>query len=111
MVTRITANDLDTTADLRFRLNADVCEAKSERGILVKQVDFDCASAFDLDDDGVLKIAKVIDRETVESFNIGIIVEDAASNTGPQTAQGIYQFFIDRNTISSTKVLTYLRQL
>lgn len=89
VVTRIAANDLDTTADLKFKLDKDVCEAKSERGILVKQADFDCSGAFELGDDGVLIIAKSIDREVVELFNIGVIVEDVASNTGPQIAQGI----------------------
>lgn len=88
VITRITANDLDTTADLRFVLDEDVCEAKTERGTLVKQANFDCFSAFEMGDDGVLKVARLIDREVVESFNIGVIVEDVASNTGPQIAQG-----------------------
>lgn len=89
-VTRIAAYDLDTGADLRFKLSRDVCEAKNERGTLVKQADFDCFGAFKIDDDGVLKIGRLIDRETVEVFSIGVIVEDVASNTGPQIAQGKY---------------------
>lgn len=88
-VTRVMAADLDVTAELRFRLSGDVCEAKSERGILVKQADFSCLKAFSVgEDDGVLKVARVIDRENVEVFNVGVVVEDVASNTGPQVAQG-----------------------
>lgn len=89
VVTRIAANDLDTNANLKFKLDPDVCEAKSERGILVKPADFDCVAAFELGDDGVLKVARSIDREIVELINIGVIVEDVASNTGPQIAQGM----------------------
>lgn len=86
-VTRIIANDLDTSADLKFKLSKNICEAKTERGTLVKQADFDCFKAFEIGEDGVLKVAQLIDREIVEFFNIGVIVEDAASNTGPQIAQ------------------------
>lgn len=89
-VARINASDLDTTAELKFKLGPDTCEAKSERGILVKQADFDCSSAFDISYDGVLRVAQLIDRETVEVFNIGVVVEDVASDTGPQIAQGKY---------------------
>lgn len=91
-MTRITANDLDTTADLRFKLNKEMCDAKSERGIFVKQADFECSRAFELGNDGVLKIAQLIDREIVEQINIGVIVEDIASKTGSQTAQGNFYF-------------------
>lgn len=89
MVTRIKATDLDTSAELRFKLSRSVCDAKSERGTLVKQSDFDCYNAFEIANGGILKVAQTIDRETVELFNIGVIVEDVASNTGLQVAEGL----------------------
>lgn len=96
-LTRISASDLDTTAELKFKLDESVCDAKSERGILVKQTDFECFNVFELGDDGVLKVARLIDREIVEFFDIGIIVEDIASNTGPQIAQGNSQFQLQKH--------------
>nr|CAH7720091.1 unnamed protein product [Callosobruchus chinensis] len=84
-VTKLSSTDLDSTAKLFYRIHEEQCLARNERGILLK--DFDCAKHFHLDPlTGVLSVAKLIDRELVESFNIGLIVEDLNSETGPQLA-------------------------
>ncbi|XP_023311794.1 cadherin-23 [Anoplophora glabripennis] len=87
VITKINAKDLDTTAKLIYRIDLNACYAKNERGIVLKPLDYDCASTFHLDrPTGILSIAKRLDRETVETFQVGIIVEDINSETGPQIA-------------------------
>lgn len=78
---------MDTTAKLIYRIDPNACHAKNERGILLKPLDYDCASSFHLErTTGILSIAKLLDRETVETFQVGLIVEDINSETGPQIA-------------------------
>ncbi|XP_017773804.1 PREDICTED: cadherin-23 [Nicrophorus vespilloides] len=84
-VTRVRAKDLDATANLRYKLDPTSCRAQNERGIVLTAPEFDCASLFYLEEvNGVLTVAKTIDREVVEIINLGLIVEDNASETGPQ---------------------------
>lgn len=87
VITKINAKDLDTSAKLIYRIDLNACYAKNERGILLKSLDYDCASTFHLERaTGILSIAKHLDRETVETFQVGIIVEDINSEIGPQVA-------------------------
>lgn len=87
VITDIVAMDPDATSDLRYKF--DFCEAKSERGTPLKQSDFDCLSAFNIGEtDGVITMAKLLDRETVEMLQIVVLVEDVGSDTGPQVAKG-----------------------
>lgn len=89
IVTRLRAKDLDTSAILRFKLDHSSCEAKTERGILLKNSEYNCSSNFHLGEtDGVITTAKQIDRETIETVRLGLIVEDTASETGAQIATG-----------------------
>lgn len=80
---------MDESAVLRFRLNPNECEAKTERGILLKQADYDCAKYFHVGEtDGVVATARVLDREFVETIALGVIVEDVASDTSVQLDTG-----------------------
>lgn len=86
VITRLEATDLDVTAKLVYKIDKN-CEAKNEQGVLLKNNDYDCIGTFNLDPlKGILTIAKQLDREVVESMRIGVVVEDTASNVGPQTA-------------------------
>lgn len=87
IVTRLRATDLDPTAVLRFKVDPSSCEAKTENGILPKISLQDCLAYFNLGEtDGVVTTAKQLDREIVDSIRLGLIVEDVASETGPQIA-------------------------
>ncbi|KRT78309.1 Cadherin, partial [Oryctes borbonicus] len=87
LITRFNASDLDSTAIIRYALDANLCEAKNERGIPLKPIDFNCSAYFLLDQfDGTLRVAKVIDREVAEIIKLVIRAEDVASDTGPQIA-------------------------
>lgn len=66
-----------------------MCEAKSEHGISLRTADYDCSTIFNLGFiDGILATAKPLDREVAEMIHLGVIVEDIASDTGPQIAKG-----------------------
>lgn len=92
-VAQIAAKDVDVSAQLRYRFDKGSCEAKSDRGSLLKPADYDCLGAFAIGEvDGILKVAKLLDRETVDVLQIGVIVEDVASDSGPQIAKGKLQY-------------------
>ncbi|XP_015840656.1 cadherin-23 isoform X2 [Tribolium castaneum] len=85
VIAKLKAKDLDKTAQLVYTINPKFCEAKNERGILLKLSDFNCAETFHLHPmSGVLTIAQQLDREMVEKVQMGLMVEDTASETGPQ---------------------------
>lgn len=87
--TTLQALDLDSTAKLFFRIHEKACLAKNERDIILKPQEYDCVGTFFLDPvTGILSVAKQIDRELVQSFLIGVKVEDLNSDTGPQIASG-----------------------
>lgn len=72
-----------------YKIDANACFAKNEGGILLKPQDFDCYGYFHLDPlSGVLSIAKNFDRELVETFHIGLVVEDVNSDNELQIATG-----------------------
>lgn len=86
-IANIKARDLDTTAKLVYKINAKTCNAKTERGSVHN---FNCEDFFSLHSiTGNLTIAKQLDREEVESVQMGVTVEDTASETGPQIATTI----------------------
>ncbi|KAF5304330.1 hypothetical protein FQA39_LY09709 [Lamprigera yunnana] len=85
ILTKLQGHDLDTTASLRYRLDPLKCEAKNEYGVYLSLRDYDCLSTFRLGQfDGSLAIAKPLDRETVEVFYLGLLVEDIKSDTDLQ---------------------------
>lgn len=89
MITTFNATDLDSSAIIRYSLDPNRCEAKNERGILLRVVDFNCSQYFHLDQfDGSLRIAKVIDRELTDAITLGVRAEDVASDTGAQIDTG-----------------------
>lgn len=105
VITRLEATDPDTTAKLLYKIDTN-CEAKNEQGVLLKSVDYDCMGTFHLNaSSGILTIAKLLDRETVESMRIGVVVEDIASNIGPQTATS--KLFTNSPTNSREFILKY----
>lgn len=56
----------------------------------MKSQDFDCYGSFHLEPlTGVLTVSKNIDREIVQKFIMGLVVEDVNSDTGLQTDTGI----------------------
>ncbi|XP_060525001.1 cadherin-23 isoform X2 [Cylas formicarius] len=84
-VTKINATDLDDSADLRYTIDSDKCEAKNELGVVLKPSEVNCSSFFSVSSKtGLITIARLIDRETVESFRLGVLVRDDNSDTGPQ---------------------------
>ncbi|XP_050299893.1 cadherin-23 isoform X2 [Anthonomus grandis grandis] len=78
-ITQLKATDLDQTANLTYQLDNENCQAINERAI-VQNVN--CTSYFLINPyNGVLFIAKQIDREQIEEFLIGVIVRDVNSET------------------------------
>ncbi|CAH0553770.1 unnamed protein product [Brassicogethes aeneus] len=84
-IVQLEATDLDTSARLEYTIDSRSCEAKNEIGILLKPEDFNCSDVFTMDPKkGVISVGKSLDRETVETFRIGLKVEDKNSDIGPQ---------------------------
>ncbi|CAG9827600.1 unnamed protein product [Diabrotica balteata] len=87
IIANLSANDPDSTAALVFKIDDSACQAINERRVLVKTQEYDCSGAFHLEPrTGVLSIAKTLDREIVEQFQLGLTVEDINSETGQQVA-------------------------
>ncbi|GLV38052.1 Cadherin 88C [Carabus blaptoides fortunei] len=96
LITQVLARDLDAGAILRYKLDPEACEARTERGTLLKLAEHDYLSAFRLDPaDGTLSVAKLLDRETVEVLKLALIVEDIASATGQQTASTVLTVIVE----------------
>lgn len=54
---KIMANDLDSTAMLKYYFNPNVSEAKTEDGIPIKLTDYNFVNAFEINErDGVIKV-------------------------------------------------------
>lgn len=92
-VHRVLATDPDEKSSLRFSIDRDNCEARSEEGTIIKPSEFDFLSAFELNSiDGLLKVVKLLDRERVEVIRLAIKVEDVSSVNGIQSTSGILKF-------------------
>ncbi|XP_021707792.1 cadherin-23 isoform X2 [Aedes aegypti] len=84
---RLLANDLDKEPILRYYMDSNTSEARSEEGALVKLSEYDYLTAFMLNStDGLIRVIKLLDREKVEIIKLGFIVEDIAAEFGKQTA-------------------------
>lgn len=95
-VFRIIARDPDSKPSLRYRIDNHTSEARSEEGVLIKQAEHDYLSAFELnEDDGLLTVIKVLDREKVEHIKLGFTVEDVAAVNGRQVVQGLLNIVIE----------------
>ncbi|KAH8293460.1 hypothetical protein KR054_000643 [Drosophila jambulina] len=88
-VYHIQASDLDQKAILRYKLNPEHSEGRTEEGALVKSGEYDFLGAFEVDPiEGSLKVVKLLDRERVEHIKLAITVEDLAAAKGRQLAEG-----------------------
>lgn len=90
IITTFEAEDPDSSAKLIYKIDANACAAKNERGTILKPQDFDCYATFHLEPlSGILSAAKNIDRELVKKFFVGVVVEDVNSDTGLQISAGM----------------------
>ncbi|KAI8045584.1 cadherin-23 [Drosophila gunungcola] len=112
LVYRIQATDLDQKAILRYKLNPEHCEGRSEEGALVKSTENDFLGAFEVDPiEGSLKVVKLLDRERVEQIKLAITVEDLAAAKGRQIAEGFLSIqVLDENDNNPKFRLPFYRQ-
>lgn len=60
VVYKLEAHDLDMNPELRYYLDPNVSEARSEEGVLIKTSEYDFVNAFELNPiDGVIKVSFV----------------------------------------------------
>uniref|UniRef100_A0A182ISV2 Cadherin domain-containing protein n=1 Tax=Anopheles atroparvus TaxID=41427 RepID=A0A182ISV2_ANOAO len=89
-VYRLLAADPDESAMLRFYIDRSQSEGKTEEGVLVKLDDYDFVAAFVLNEtNGLLKIAKLLDREKISDIKLACVVEDVAAERGDQMATAV----------------------
>nr|XP_036674405.1 cadherin-23-like [Drosophila suzukii]XP_036674406.1 cadherin-23-like [Drosophila suzukii]XP_036674407.1 cadherin-23-like [Drosophila suzukii] len=112
LVYRIRATDLDQKAILRYKLNPEHCEGRSEEGALVKASEYDFLGAFEVDPiEGSLKVIKLLDRERVEHIKLATTVEDLAAAKGRQIAEGFLSIqVLDENDNNPKFRLPFYRQ-
>lgn len=90
VVYELKAIDLDDDPILRFKIDGNLSEARNEDGAVVKLVEYDFISTFDLNHvDGTLRVGHLIDREKVEIIKIVFIVEDEAAAKHKQVSSGM----------------------
>lgn len=86
---RLKAIDPDEKPVLRYKIDRDLSEARNEDGAVVKILEYDFISAFELNAvDGTLKVSRLIDREKVEIIKMVVKVEDLAATKGKQISSG-----------------------
>lgn len=95
-VYRVIARDPDSKPMLRYRIDNQTSEARSEEGVLIKQAEYNYLSAFQLnEEDGLLTVVKNLDRERVELIKLGLMVEDVGAVNGRQVVQGVLSIVIE----------------
>ncbi|CAH0391322.1 unnamed protein product [Bemisia tabaci] len=93
---RIVAIDPDEKPVLRYHIDPENSEARSEEGTIVKGSEFDFINAFHLNPlDGLLRVVRLLDREKVENIRLAIHVEDLAATRGKQTAAAIINIVVE----------------
>ncbi|XP_063703738.1 LOW QUALITY PROTEIN: cadherin-23 [Culicoides brevitarsis] len=93
---RLMANDLDMKPKLRYFIDGNHSEARTEDGVVVKTTEYDYLSAFELNPvDGLIRIVKLLDRERVETIKLSVLVEDQAAEKGRQVSSSILNIIID----------------
>lgn len=86
---RVVAQDPDVAPILRYQVDPNSSEARTEDGTLIKIQEYDYLAALELNAvDGMLRIVRLLDRERVETIRLGLMVEDLAAVRGLQTASG-----------------------
>lgn len=105
-VYRVSAQDMDSEASLRYYFDNGSSEARTENGVIIKQAEFDYLAAFELNPlDGLIRITKSIDREKMETLKIGVVVEDISAATDKQIATGILNVIIEDENDNDPKFL------
>ncbi|XP_066258040.1 cadherin-23 isoform X2 [Euwallacea similis] len=85
VVARVKARDLDDNSNVTYFIDRDFCKAINERALPLKDENVDCLTYFAIHPfSGELTVTRLIDREEIELFNLGIIVRDVNSQTGEQ---------------------------
>ncbi|XP_049786609.1 cadherin-23-like [Schistocerca cancellata] len=103
-VHQVTAIDLDDNPILRYRIDPNNSEGRSEEGTVVKITDYNYISIFKLDPlNGLLEIAKLLDRERVETIRLGLIVEDIAAVKGEQNATAVLTVLVEDENDNNPK--------
>ncbi|KPM07825.1 cadherin-23-like protein [Sarcoptes scabiei] len=123
-VTKISALDLDDKPVLRYSFDYTRSEARNEFGVIVELPSF--IESFSIGPiDGIVRVAKVLDRELWSILRLQVIVEDIAAITKGQKAkamitihitdvndnppmfnQKIYRAIVPENSIPGTSVIT-----
>lgn len=122
-VTRITATDPDEKPILRYSLDYSRSEARNEFGMAVDLPAFaECFSIGPVD--GVVRVAKPLDRESWSELKLSVVVEDIAAVTKgqkaratftvhvtdindnqPQFSQRLYRAVVPENSIPGTSII------
>lgn len=93
---RVHAQDLDDNAQLRFALNAQLSEARSEEGILIKASEYNFVEAFEIDaETGRVRVRRLVDRERIEQIKLAVVVEDIAAAGAKQTDTAFLQVLVE----------------
>nr|XP_027198229.1 cadherin-23-like [Dermatophagoides pteronyssinus] len=123
-VTQISAFDLDDKPVLRYSLDYSRSEARNDFGVAVDRALF--AESFSIGPiDGVVRVAKSLDRELWSILKLQVVVEDIAAITKGQKArttftihitdindnpprfvQRLYRAIVPENSIPGTSVIT-----
>lgn len=127
MIGKVSARDLDQSANLTYFVDKEQCQAIDERGLRVKNPAIKCFSYFTLDPlVGTLSIARNIDREEIGQFFLRVVVrdlnaetdhiqEDAATikikiedlnDNSPKFSQPFYKFLVNENSKNGVLVGT-----
>ncbi|XP_037093788.1 cadherin-86C-like [Pollicipes pollicipes] len=89
VVRRVAAVDMDAIPLLRYSIDHSLGEARNEEGTLVRASDYNFTAAFQIHPiEGVIRTARTLDRERVETIRLVLRVEDLAAMNSRQTATG-----------------------
>ncbi|XP_069668723.1 cadherin-23 isoform X2 [Periplaneta americana] len=103
-VHHVIAVDPDDKPVLRYHIDAENSEARSEEGTIIKSSEYDYVSLFDLNPlDGQLRVVKLLDRERVETIRLGIKVEDLAASREKQTSSAILTIIVEDENDNNPK--------
>lgn len=99
---RVRALDMDAKPVLRYRIDSVACEARGEEGTRVQPADYNFTAVFELGAvDGLLRVARLLDREKVDIIRLALTVEDLAASRDRQIAAGEGSIELDmKNTFS-----------
>ncbi|GAB6026551.1 hypothetical protein CHUAL_012969 [Chamberlinius hualienensis] len=89
VIYKLMAVDRDDNPDLRFQIDPNKCEARNEDGFIVNFSPKDYRSLFEVTADGFVQVKGIVDRETVETFKLRVVVEDRNAVGFRQTSTSI----------------------